>query len=511
MRFVNIYDSFFILSIILNGQHLFSQANYDYNWLMGYGPADSINNIGGSIIHFTNDSIEEITYTPLYAALEGNPSISDKEGKLMFYTNGCAIYNSDHSIVENGDSLNTPSSQWQSICYDKIGSYKYDQSIIILPLPNHDNIFYIFHLRSKNYFTYYEDYLYTVVQKENGNLQVIQKNVEIISDSLASGYVSAIRHGNGRDWWILLPVNRSEYFRRILLTDNGIIDTGRIMGPPKWDGLEYARAGQVCFSPDGSKYVRANQYYGVYIYPFDRCTGLLGVPVIIPPLNLTPDKLPAAMGVCFSPNSKYLYVSYRDSILQFDMETSNISKSGVKIAELDLTFKCPFYETSFFKMQLGPDNRIYCSGTNSSYCLHVISNPDAKGINCKFISNSIHLPALMYYALPTYPNYKLLDNHGSICDTLGINAVEDNSYKKNESFSIEIYPNPTINYLILESKLNESCMVTIQNLTGKIFYSIDLYSNEMHKVDSIDFPPGYYICTLRNNNGQIRTKSFVKM
>jgi len=37
---------------------------------------------------------------------QNNASICDKDGKLLFYSNGCAVANRHHQIMPNGDSIN---------------------------------------------------------------------------------------------------------------------------------------------------------------------------------------------------------------------------------------------------------------------------------------------------------------------------------------------------------------------------------------------------------------------
>ncbi len=44
----------------------------------------------------------------------------------------------------------------------------------------------------------------------------------LLSDTLDVGKLSACRHANGRDWWVILPAFNSNLYYRYLLTPSGI-------------------------------------------------------------------------------------------------------------------------------------------------------------------------------------------------------------------------------------------------------------------------------------------------
>jgi hypothetical protein len=63
----------------------------------------------------------------------GCSSISDKNGALLFYTNGQTVWNKNHEIMDNGSNLS--------------GDPNNTQSSIIIPKPNDENTYYIFGTR----------------------------------------------------------------------------------------------------------------------------------------------------------------------------------------------------------------------------------------------------------------------------------------------------------------------------------------------------------------------------
>ena len=61
---------------------------------------------------------------------EGCSTISDKDGKLLFYTDGSTVWNAKHNIMPNGTGL--------------FGHLSSTQSAIIVPNPSNPSIYYVF-------------------------------------------------------------------------------------------------------------------------------------------------------------------------------------------------------------------------------------------------------------------------------------------------------------------------------------------------------------------------------
>jgi len=94
---------FFVLTISINV--LYAQR-YDNRWLFGYASDANEPMFGGSGINFSdgNPSIFE-EYRDMNLEIT-NGSICDKDGNLLFYTNGIYIANANHEPMENGMGLN---------------------------------------------------------------------------------------------------------------------------------------------------------------------------------------------------------------------------------------------------------------------------------------------------------------------------------------------------------------------------------------------------------------------
>ncbi|MBN8678746.1 MAG: T9SS type A sorting domain-containing protein [Chitinophagales bacterium] len=260
--------------------------------------------------------------------------------------------------------------------------------------------------------------LYSVidVRGDNGNGAVVRKNVELLSDSIYLGqFVTATKHANGRDWWVVVTRTFHSEMHVTLVT----ADTVQYMGMQDvgFTEVDYRYCcNQTRFTPDGSRFFR-NHPGGMLMLDFDRCSGMFSNPVYWD-YNTMPS---GSGGVSISHNNRFLYLTTGGSIHQLDLKATDILSSRVIVAEYD-GFMSP-EPTFFFHAQLGPDGKIYILTTTNNDILHVIHHPDKKGIACNVEQHGIKLPARGSFFEPNFPNYRLGPIDGSPCDTLGIDNL----------------------------------------------------------------------------------------
>jgi hypothetical protein len=149
--------------------------------------------------------------------------------------------------------------------------------MLILPSPDTAGIYYVFHKRIEFWPTNAElatPVLYKTVinMKFLGGLgKVVYKNKPVMEDTLAPSELTAVRHANGKDWWIITPQYQKPAYYVFLFTKDGIVDTLE-----QTIGVPYDIGGWQCiFSPDGAKFVRYGIYDDISIFDFDRATGQL--------------------------------------------------------------------------------------------------------------------------------------------------------------------------------------------------------------------------------------------
>jgi hypothetical protein len=204
----------------------------------------------------------------------------------------------------------------------------------------------------------------------------------------------------------------------VYLFDTSGISQAPIIRHADWFGPDSYTA-IYCFSPNGEKLVRSTQGTPAVfrIYDFDRCTGQISNPEDV----IIPDDEAYISWPCFSPNSRYLYLTNKvTKLYQYDTWAANISASVQLIDVYDGFVGDYNVSATLFSMTLGPDQRIYMSANNGVRYLHTIHRPDEPGQACDFRQHDFEMPALSLFFLPNMPNYRLYSWGGSPCDTLGI-------------------------------------------------------------------------------------------
>ncbi len=353
-------------------------------------------------------------------------SVSDSKGNLLFYastwTGGGAgnkglVYNRLHQLMANGSGL--VAQNWYS-------------EMTIVSDPGDTGRFYIFSVGVTN--SSQKGVYYSVVNmhQNNGLGVVVTKNVPLATVHMAD-CISAIKHANGRDWWVLARpwdspnLSPVKTFYKWLVTDQGVsgISTQDI-GVPTISGFVRFK-----FSPDGSKLAMTHAYGSLQLFDFDRCSGLLSNPVLI-----DPDLMSVFVyywTACFSASGRFLYAVHLSEnqaadtliniIYQFDLQAPNIAASRYVVA-LEKKVKFVLGETQFYGgLARAPDDKIYMAsgedwGSSDPYPdtlytarnthLSVINNPEGAGTACNYTPFSFYLGGKRtYWGLPNNPDYEL--------------------------------------------------------------------------------------------------------
>jgi hypothetical protein len=333
--------------------------------------------------------------------------ISDVDGNLLFYTNGCWIADRTHNMMQNGDGINPGEVHDMRCDEDDMGVYTAGyQSCLILPKPGMSDIYYLFH---KHIIYEYEPQfdvktdalLYTTINMtlNNGLGAVTQKNQILMADTLCAGQLTAVKHANGVDWWVMDSGYTSNTYYAYLFTSEGI-------AAPIEQNIGHSTlrigeaAGQANFSPDGTKYVRYTPQDDIFLFDFDRTSGLLSNFQFIH----VEEEEETSGGAVFSPNSRYLYIPSGLFIYQYDTEAADVASTKTVVAEWN-GVSSPF-PTRFRNAQLGPDCRIYVY-CGSCDVIQVIHYPDEQGLACQVEQQAIQLPYPMFRSMPHFPNYRL--------------------------------------------------------------------------------------------------------
>ncbi|MFZ1255542.1 MAG: PKD domain-containing protein, partial [Saprospiraceae bacterium] len=404
---------YLVLFILLNlNSVILAQDMQDNIWLFGHRPNRPIDYFGGSMIDF-KQGYPIVNFFNTSANFFDCSMISDSNGKLLLYTNNCALYNGNHNIIPRSDSLN-PGTVTYDYCYSVLGAYPSRSSTIILHEFD-ENSLSIFHFGQLENTDPGLIYKTRIARKNDTVFQLIEKSILIDSFKTTEG-IQAIRHGNGRDWWIVMHESSSNNFIKYLFTPGGLFGPFKQATGNTWTDQYWTAQG--AFSPDGNWYALVSEYNGVNLFRFDRCTGLLS--------DYRSLNHPASdirfypRGVCFSPNSKLLYISANFALYQYNLESADISNSYALIDTTD-HYKLPYtFFSTFYQLMLAPDHKIYGITNSETNFLHVIHNPDLPGKACNLKQHDILLPSTYFQSMPNFPHFRIFDWDDSPCDTLGI-------------------------------------------------------------------------------------------
>lgn len=425
-------------------------------------------------------------------------SICDSLGNLLFYVGNYstqptllnsyigAVFDNNDQIVPFGDSLDIETSD--------------NDATIILPLPVRDSGFLIIHHRNYQGLNNYH-FLWSLVKDSSGIYKVVSKN-NILSNVSSAGKLSAVKHGNGKDWWLVTHTIEADTFYIYLIDSNGInpplkqsIGSYYSINSP-YQGLD----GELEFSKYGN-YLAAVSTEIIDIFNFDRCNGIISdyQNLMTLPFSL-PDKRYWACS--FSSNERYFYTSNLSfqnppgnnfqHALQFDMQASSVINSRCSVFNI-----ASDYVT--WQHQLGPDGKIYLGRGNSAFptivtdtgstFLAVIENPND---SCPGLIYNLYGQSLdgrrSLASLPNNPNYELGKLEPNGCAT----ALIENS---SSSPPWIVYPNPASEIINIQSNsLNGlTCNLRLVSYTGQEMYSSNLKGTMKLSIPTKEFSSGLYL------------------
>ncbi|MES2286900.1 MAG: T9SS type A sorting domain-containing protein [Bacteroidota bacterium] len=456
-----------ILSILVVIVPLFCNAQTQGNiWYFGEGAGLDFNS--GTPISILGGQTE----TDIgIANQEGCATISDSSGTLLFYTDGQKIWNKNHQTMSNGDSLK--------------GNKSSSQSAFILPLPLNNHLYYVF--TTDAFINNFQNGLcYSIVDmclnNKIGGVVSGSKNIPLLN--IASEKLTATKHANGVDYWVITTMNNTNDYYVYLLTQNGITDTvvssvGAICGGAN-------AYGQMKISPSGSKMAIADGQgtNKAIFFDFNNSTGVISNPTVLPSAS-------TIYGVAFSSDNSKLYISEFlnvNQINQYDLSNGN-NKTVISLPN----------NSSPKGMQLAPNGKIYVARQDSPDYLGVINNPNLAGTSANYVHNGIYLNGKTSdYGLPSFLDSYSYPNTMIDCET-EINEVA------NKNLSIKVYPNPAQQYFNIELPNQQKFNLFVYDITGRKVYENKNAAGSV-KVDCSNFNAGIYFVQAVNEKNILSIK-----
>nr|MBK9653748.1 hypothetical protein [Bacteroidota bacterium] len=230
------------------------------------------------------------------------------------------IFNTQHQIIQGCNFISGGS--W----YNELAT---------IPRPNHSNQFYVFSVGTHK--PYNQGCYYTLVDMSlNGGMgAVVAQNIKINNETSAD-CIQAIKHGNGRDWWIVnkyYSPNAPNHYNRFFVY---LVTPDSIYTPTIQNFNDATDAGfqKMVFNSDGTRFMNFNAAGYMSEFNFDRCTGVISLNKnIFAEATLPTDTL--FWEGAYSPNDSVFYVStngiYKvDTIylLQLNLFAPNIPSSS---------------------------------------------------------------------------------------------------------------------------------------------------------------------------------------
>lgn len=338
------------------------------NWIFG----------SGCHLSFRNGFPEIRPSVPQFKTQEGCTTVSDENGNLLFYSDGIRVWNRYHEVMQNG--------------YGLLGHPSSTTSCVIVPQPENDGMYYIFCVDANQGSNRYK-FTYNIVdiRMNAGRGSVIRKNEHIVAP--CDEKIAVTRHCNGKDFWIVTHLAKSNVFAAYMLSGRGL-SSDVVYSSTQYSYSPDYEIGYLKFSPDGQFLASANGHSQVLeILRFDKQNGNIS--------DWTYDREISAgdqsfYGLAFSASGRMLYASLLDrgKVFQYDL---SLPKNDIRLKKtLIISMR-----NRIGGMQLAKDNRIYISNGYSSPYLNRINNPDMPGMECTPELKALHFDRGTQLGLPS--------------------------------------------------------------------------------------------------------------
>ncbi|MEM9300171.1 MAG: hypothetical protein AAGA64_17555, partial [Bacteroidota bacterium] len=159
--------------------------------------------------------------------------MSDRNsGELLFYSDGSNIWNRQHNLIQNGSGIKT------TFNHEDSPELAPSQPLIIVPKPDANDQYYLFHLnQTESSLPESADLYYTIVNTglNNGNGEVRSGDKNIFVRGNLALKITAVPHANDKDFWLITHAADSNNFYVYLISDEGLADPKVISS-----GISYA-------------------------------------------------------------------------------------------------------------------------------------------------------------------------------------------------------------------------------------------------------------------------------
>ena len=403
---------------------------------------------------------------------EGSAVQCDRNGSLLFYTNGVTVWDKTHSIMLNGTGLG--------------GHISSEQSSLIIPFPNYNdtNKFYLF--ANDGLSTAMGTGLhYSIIDINlNGGLGAVTAIKDILMLDSTSEWLAGSKHSNGTDFWAVTTKYDSTIFYAYQISASGIslpIMTNLGFNTHADFKLDFNNKGnKVAFKTkvDWTTYVRV-------VADFDQNTGVLSNPILLDTAGGTND------GVGFSPNDSLLYCVSTTSnsfLFQYNLYAPNILASRQTLLQ--------FNTYPHLDMKNAPDGKLYVSNATTD-SLDRINFPNVSGVGCNYQRNAIYLNGRKYYFIFPNKTFEIAKPPSSV----GVINYSESSFN--------IYPNPFTSQTTISFDVEQkNTTIKITDIVGKEIRTINFTGRQL-VIDKAEMKAGIYFLQTMDNKKNITKKKII--
>lgn len=436
--------------------------------------------------------------------------ISDSAtGDLLFYSDGTQVWDRNHAIMANGDSLAGTT------------GLIFSQPAIIVPVADRADQYYLFTLKRAG-----ESQIggldvsslhYSVVDMRgnNGLGEVSTKNRHLY-DSL-DNTVTAIPFADEEGYWLIATKTEDKHcFVVWSITSEGVgvpVKQCTDLNPINTANALNARMKP---SPDGQMLALTQWQFDpgpFYLFRFNDTTGVLADPLVV-------GNLSQQIGLSFSPDSRQLYLSAYDSTIlpqhsgpphivhQFEVSHYD----SVAISRSLTAAPIPDF-SKMSDLQLGLDGQLYgirnflTADNRSPAFLTVIQDPNLPGFGSQIQLRSLEDRRFLYTVFPNFMQHYFRQDlihlpdsgkeEGDLCDP---------------HLAVQLFPNPATAQITIQ--VEEPCFdpytLRIIAPTGQLLGDAVTVTEMITTVNVQSLATGMYLAELRFDDRVVSKKFIVR-
>lgn len=270
-------------------------------------------------------------------SIEGITTLCNEQGEVLFYSNGGGTAGFMYNDLELGRIWNRNRDIMFDLDITSGGGLSAAQGAMALPSPGNPQQYYLFTIGqySSLVLSLGRDLSYFIIDMsaDGGLGQVVSEEVRVFAPAVEC--LTAARHSNGSDYWILTIDFHNNDLLAVPVTGQGVL-------APIRHTRQLNHFPVILKTSPDSRFL----FDGQVLYRFDAATSAITPAAFLPGVY--------NYSFSFSPQSRYLFAVSNDIphfLTRYDVLAADIAGSLDTIAELG--------NALFRQMQIGPDGSLY--------------------------------------------------------------------------------------------------------------------------------------------------------